>query len=100
MTIGKTLLIGGIAAGLAMTKGDLISLTSGSYHSLHRVTANATAGATITLPVEPPVPSYIAIGATVRFKDPVLNTRVVPGSTEVEDGVMPTAKFQLIEVPR
>ncbi len=83
-----------------MTKGDLISLTSAVYHSLHRVTANATAGATITLPVEPPVPSYIANGATVRFKDPVLNTRIVPGSTEVEDGVMPTAKFQLIEVPR
>lgn len=100
VTNGKTLLIGSVTVGLAMTKGDLISLTSADYHSLHRVTANATAGATITLPVEPPVPSYIADGATVRFKDPVLNTRIVPGSTEVGDGVMPTAKFQLIEVPR
>lgn len=100
VTNGKTLLIGGITVGLVLTKGDLISLTSGEYHSLHRVTASATAGATITFPVEPPVPSYIGIGATVRFKDPVLNTRIVAGSTEVGDGMMPTAKFQLIEVPR
>ena len=100
VTDGKTLAIGSVTAGLIMTKGDLISLTTGDYHSLHRVTANATAGATLTLSVEPPVPSYIATGSVVRFKNPVLNTRIVPGSTEVEDGSMPTAKFQLIEVPR
>lgn len=101
ITGGKVLAIGGVMTGLTMVSGDLLSLSSGDYKSLHRVTLGATSTAsTLKITVEPFVPSYIPTGATVRFKDPLLNTRIVPGSVSVGDGVMPTASFQLIEVPK
>lgn len=101
VTNGKQLAIGSVTNGLIISAGDLISLATGDYRSLHRVTVGATASATaITLSVEPPVPSYIATGAVVRFKNPEMNARIVPGSKEVGDGDLPTAKFQLIEVPK
>lgn len=101
VTNGKQLAIGSVTNGLTISRGDLISLATGDYRSLHRVKTGATAASTaLTLSVEPPVPSYIAAGAVVRFKNPEMNTRIVPGSKEVGDGDMPTAKFQLIEVPK
>lgn len=101
VTNGKQLAIGSVTNGLAISRGDLVSLATGDYRSFHRVKTGATAASTaLTLSVEPPVPSYITNGAVVRFKNPEMNTRIVPGSKEVGDGDMPTAKFQLIEVPR
>lgn len=101
VTNGSQLLVGTVTSGLVLTNGDLLSLTTGAYHSLHRVTVGATAATTaLTVTVDPPVMSYIATGATVTFKDPKMNARVVPGSVDVGDGVLPTAKFQLIEVPK
>jgi hypothetical protein len=101
VTNGNQLAVGSVASGLVLTDGDLLSLTTGEYHSMHRVTIGATAaGSSVTVTVDPPVMSYISLGATVTFKDPKMNTRVVPGSVQVGDGVLPTAKFQLIEVPR
>lgn len=98
---GTQLLVNSVTAGLVLTAGDLLSLTTGAYHSLHRVTVGATAASTsIAVTVDPPVMSYIATGATVTFKDPKMNARVVPGSVDVGDGVAPTVKFQLIEVPK
>lgn len=101
VTNGRQLLIGGVTPGQIATAGDLISLSTGDYHSMHRVTVGATAVSTaFTLTVEPPVMSYIAMGAAVTFKNPKMNARVVPGSVNVADGVLPTVKFQLIEVPK
>ncbi|PWJ81475.1 hypothetical protein C7441_1106 [Pseudaminobacter salicylatoxidans] len=101
ITNGTQLSVSGVAAGLSLTDGDLLSLTTGAYHSLHRVMADAAAaGTSLTVAVDPPVMSYISAGATVTFKEPKMNARVVPGSVDVGDGVLPTAKFQLIEVPR
>lgn len=95
------LAVGGVASGLIMTPGDLLSLSTGDYHSMHRVTVGATAVMTsLTVTVDPPVMSYIATGAAVLFKDPKMNARVIPSSVSVGDGVLPTAKLQLIEVPR
>lgn len=101
ITNGSQLLVSGVKTGLVITDGDLLSLTTGEYNSMHRVTVGATAaGTSLTATVDPPVMSYISVGATVTFKDPKMNTRVVPGSVQVGDGVLPTAKFHLIEVPK
>ncbi|MCL6653475.1 hypothetical protein A6R70_14375 [Agrobacterium rubi] len=101
VTNGKQINLNSITASLAITAGDLVSLKTGDFVSLHRVTTGAVAASTsMSLAVEPPVPSYIAAGATVIFKNPPLNTRLLPSSVEIGDGLFPTARFQLMEVPR
>lgn len=101
ITDGKVLSINSLTNGLELLAGDLISLTTGDYHSMHRVTAGGVvqAGA-VSLTVEPFIPSYIATQAVFRCKDPLLNTRLIPNSVQVADGHMPTAIFQLMEVPK
>lgn len=55
---------------------------------------------TLTVTVDQPIASYIASGATVRLKQPEMNTRLVKDSFQMGKGPFPTASFQLIEVPR
>ncbi|MBC8718833.1 hypothetical protein [Ochrobactrum sp. Marseille-Q0166] len=98
---GSILTISPVVVGLKMKSGDLIGFSNGEYNFFTRIIADATASSTLLqVVVEPFLPSYITIGSTVRLKDAKINTRVVPGSTEVGEGVMPTVKFQLIEVPK
>lgn len=98
---GSILTISPVVVGLIMKSGDLIGFSNGEYNFFARIVADATASNTsLQVTVEPFLPSYIPVGSTVRLKDALLNTRVVPGSTEVGEGVMPTVKFQLVEVPK
>lgn len=97
---GTTLAINGVTSGLDIRRGDMISLISGAYRSLHRIMAGAVAsGGAFTLVVEPFVPTYIAAGAVVKFKDLELNTRVVPGSENMTEDFKPVATFTLVETP-
>lgn len=87
--------------GLALSAGDLISMTTDDYNWMARVVTGGTAAAgalALTLNMAPP--SYIEIGATVRFKDIVMNARMLPGSFSMPDDIFPSASFTLIEVPK
>ncbi|MGU3577101.1 hypothetical protein ACLBWZ_16420 [Brucellaceae bacterium C25G] len=98
---GNLLTLAGVKVGLKLTDGDLIGFTVGEYNFIARIVANATAtGTTMQIKIEPFLPSYIGVGATVRFKNPVMNMRLMPGSFEIGDGSRPEASFQLIEVPK
>jgi hypothetical protein len=100
-TGGTTLAINSVTNGLDIRRGDLISLVSGSYRSLHRVMTGAVAsGAAITLVVEPYLPAYITAGAVVKFKNLELNVRMVPGTADMADDYVPIASFTLVEVPK
>lgn len=98
---GNTLTLNGVVTGLKLMDGDLIGFTLGDYNFIARVVADATAtGTTLQIKVEPFLPSYITVGATARFKNPIMNMRLVPNSFELGDGFYPDASFQLIEVPK
>ncbi|MER9911709.1 hypothetical protein NKJ71_13855 [Mesorhizobium sp. M0050] len=98
---GNSLVINSVDNGLVLAAGDIISLTTGSYNSLFRVQTGATSSSnTMTITVEPTVPSYITTGAVVTFKDPVANMRVVPGSFSMPDDFNPVATFTLVEIPK
>lgn len=89
------------ANGLILSPGDLISLSTSTYHFMARLVAGGTvAGGTVALTLNMPVPTYIGIGATLRVKDPIMNTRMLPGSFSLPDEILPVASFTLIEVPR
>ncbi|KAB2712776.1 hypothetical protein F9K88_07395 [Brucella intermedia] len=98
---GNTLTLNGVAMGLKLMNGDLVGFTIGDYNFIARIVADATAASTsVQVKVEPFLPSYITVGATVRFKDPVMNMRLMPRTWEIGEGKFPDASFQLIEVPR
>lgn len=98
---GNTLTFNGVASGLKLTEGDLVGFTIGDYNFIARVVADATAASTsMQVKIEPFLPSYITVGATVQFKSPVMNMRLMPRSFSVSDGFFPDASFQLIEVPK
>lgn len=101
VTNGYTVALNSVTNGLQLKRGDLFSLASGDYRSLHRVLVDATAASSaITLSVEPAVPSYITPGAVAKFKAPELNTRMLPGSFQIGDEYAPAASFTLVEVPK
>lgn len=100
---GKVLVIDSVTNGLTIGEGDLISLATGDYRSLHRVAVGGGGTASdnaITLTVEPFVPSYIEAGAIVKFKSPEINMRMLPGSGQLGDEWAPVASFTLVEVPK
>ncbi|XUY27832.1 hypothetical protein RMR21_005605 [Agrobacterium sp. rho-8.1] len=98
---GNQLTIGGVTNGLQLMEGDLIGFGQGDYNVIVRVVQDATAAAgAIAIKIEPFLPPYITTGATVIFKNPVMNMRLVPDSYDCPDDFRPTATFTLIEVPR
>lgn len=98
---GNQLTVNSVTNGLKLTEGDLIGFSQGDYNTIVRVVQDATAaGGVITIKAEPFLPSYITAGATVVFKNPVMNMRLVPDSYDCPDDFRPTATFTLIEVPR
>ena len=98
---GNQLTVSSVTNGLRLTEGDLIGLSKDGYNTIVRLVADATAvGGAITIKAEPFIPSYITAGATVVFKNPVMNMRLVPGSYDCPDDFRPTASFQLVEVPK
>lgn len=101
VTNGYTVQLTSVATGLILMAGDLISFKSGDYRQMVQIVTGATAASTqMTVTVDQPIASYIASGATVRFKQPEMNTRLVKDSFQMSKGPFPTASFQLIEVPK
>lgn len=98
---GNSLAINSVDNGLTLGPGDLISLTTGGYNSLFRVQTGAVAASnTMTITVEPTVPTYITAGAVVLLKNPIANMRVMPGSFSIPDDFNPVATFTLVEIPK
>ncbi|MBV2144403.1 hypothetical protein KUG47_12955 [Falsochrobactrum sp. TDYN1] len=98
---GTNLTVNSVSSGLVLTAGDLIGFSSGDYNTLGRVITGATAASTsVSITVEPPLPSHIPVGSTIVFRNPKLNTRIMPNSIFIGDGKFPSASFQLIEVPK
>ncbi|MBV2144250.1 hypothetical protein KUG47_12170 [Falsochrobactrum sp. TDYN1] len=101
VTNGYTVQFTSVVPGLVLQAGDLISLTSGTYRQMVQIVTGATAASTqMTVTVDQPIASYIAAGATVRLKQPEMNTRLVKDSFQMSKGPRPVASFQLIEVPK
>lgn len=99
---GNTLVINGVTTGLHLMPGDLISLSTAGFvrNVMVQVTSDSTAVAgSITITAYPALPAYIVAGAVATFKDPIMNTRVVPGSFDIPSGKFPTCSFVLQEVP-
>lgn len=98
---GNIVTVTGVISGLKLTAGDLLGFSAGDYNFIARVVQDATAVSTsVAIQIEPFLPSYITVGAVVRFKSPIMNMRLVPDSYECGDGNLPEASFQLIEVPK
>jgi hypothetical protein len=99
---GYSLSFNSVDNGLTLMPGDLIGVESaGGYKAMCRIVTGAVAVSNaMTVTVEPAIPGYIAVGASVRFKSLQLNTRVLPGSFSIPDEVMPVASFTLVEVPK
>lgn len=99
---GNQISFNSVATALQIKQGDLIGLTVGDYNLIVRALADQTAvaGVITALPVEPPIPTYITVGAVVKFKDPVMNMRLLPNSYEAPDENKPVARFTLVEVPK
>lgn len=98
---GNQLTVNSVTNGLKLTAGDLIGLSQGDYNIIVRVVEDAIASSgAISIKIEPFLPSYITAGATVVFKNPVMNMRLVPDSYDCPDDFRPTATFTLIEVPK
>ncbi|RWE75249.1 hypothetical protein [Mesorhizobium sp.] len=98
---GNQLAINSVDNGLTLGPGDLISATTGDYNSLFRIqSGGVAAGNVIAVTVEPAVPSYIAAGAVIAFKNPVANMRLLPGSFAIPDEPKPVATFTLVEIPK
>lgn len=97
ITNGNVLAIGSVSASLVLSIGDMIGLETGAYRGVHRVTAVSGTGTTRTVTVEPPVRSYITTGALVRFIQPELVMRPVPGSWSVPDEGKPRVSFTFVE---
>lgn len=95
------LTVNSVTNGMKLMAGDLIGLSQGDYNTIVRVVEDATAAAgAIAIKAEPFLPSYITAGATVVFKNPVMNMRLVPDTYDCPDDFRPTATFTLTEVPR
>lgn len=84
---GNTLTLSGVAVGLKLISGDLVGFTIGDFNFIARIVADTTAVSTnMQVKIEPFLPSYIGVGATVRFKNPVMNMRMMPNSLEIGNG--------------
>lgn len=101
ITNGTQLVVNGVVNGLKLMADDWLGLEKDGYRSLHSVVVGATAASgSISVTVEPFVPSYITAGAVVKFKGMGMNARMVPGSDSVTDDYLAVASFTLVEVPK
>lgn len=98
---GYVVTVNSMDNGLVLGAGDLVSFTTGDYNWMARIVAGGTSsGNAVNLTLNVPVPAFIATGAVVRFKDPLANTRLLPGSFSMPDAPHPSASFTLVEVPK
>ncbi|TGV61124.1 hypothetical protein EN784_01615 [bacterium M00.F.Ca.ET.141.01.1.1] len=100
-TGGLTIVVSSVTNGLDIRRGDMISLVKDEYRSMHIVMTGAVASSnSITLVIEPYVPTYIIAGAVVKFKNLELNVRMEPNSGSMTDDYLPVATFTLVEVSK
>lgn len=59
--------VSGTDLSLKLSPGDYVSFESNGFYALAMVIAASRSGANMIIDVEPPIPSYIANGATVYF---------------------------------
>lgn len=102
ITDGQVISFDSVTTGLQILRGDLIGLSIGEYNYIVRADADQTAiaGAITNLPVQPPIPEYITTGAAVKFKNPVINMRLLPNTYKPPNGERPSMSFSLVEVPK
>jgi len=101
VTSGNVLNVSSVSSSLVLQVGDLIGLEKDAYRGLHRVVAVTGTGTSRSITVEPPPRSYVAVsGAVVRFENPELVMRPVPGSWAVNGLGRPQVSFQLVESPK
>ncbi len=99
VTDGNVLSVNSVDAGLVMSIGDRIGLERSGRYYIGRITEVSGSGATRSLTVEPPPFDTVAqAGAVVRFANPALVMRLVPGSYQAPgEGLFRTISFQLRE---
>jgi hypothetical protein len=99
VTDGNILSVNSVDAGLVLSIGDRIGLERSGRYYIGRITEVSGSGATRSLTVEPPPFDTVAqAGAVVRFADPALVMRLVPGSYQAPgEGLFRTISFQLRE---
>ncbi|WP_105430228.1 hypothetical protein [Neorhizobium sp. T6_25] len=99
VTGGNVLSVSGVDAGLSLAIGDRIGLERLTRYHIGRVTEVAGAGTTRTITIEPPPFATVSqAGTVVRFANPALIMRPVPGSFEPpRDGLFYNVSFRLVE---
>lgn len=95
---GNKLTVTGVDAGLLLSMGDYVSLTYNGFYALGMIIASESNVTTRTIEIEPRLPRYIQVGATVHFDRIELLTRPINDSFSM-DGEYPyrNVKFQLME---
>jgi hypothetical protein len=99
VTDGNILSVNSVDAGLVLSAGDRIGLERSGRYYIGRITEVSGSGATRSITVEPPPFDTVAQGgAVVRFANPALVMRLVPGSYQAPgEGLFRTVSFQLRE---
>jgi hypothetical protein len=99
VTDGNVLSVNSVDAGLLLSVGDRIGLEQAGRYYIGRITEVSGAGTTRSITVEPPPFDTVAqAGAVVRFANPALVMRLVPGSFQAPgEGLFRTISFQLRE---
>ena len=97
---GNVLSVSGVAAGLKLTSGDLVTLAKVDERYVGRISAVSGAGTARTITIEPAIPfGSVVTGATVYFDRAQPIMRPVAGSfqrNKVTIGIF-SASFQLAE---
>ncbi len=99
VTDGNILSVNSVDAGLVLSIGDRIGLERSGRYYIGRITEVSGSGATRSITIEPPPFDTVAqAGAMVRFANPALVMRLVPGSYQAPgEGLFRTVSFQLRE---
>lgn len=97
VTNGNVLSITGLHAGLALGAGDYVSFKWKDYRALALIVEASGTGAVRTIEIEPYLPGYIEVGATVYFDRAELIMRPVIDSFQIGDRPLRQVSFQLQE---
>ncbi len=101
VSAGNVLEVSSVDSALVLSAGDLVGLERAGRFYIGRVTEASGTGTTRQMTLEPPPFGSVAIaGTTVRFANPGLVMRPVPGSFSApREGLFCAASFQFRESP-
>ncbi len=99
VTSGNILAVSALDTGLSLSLGDRIGLEKDALRAVGRITDFSGAGSTRSIEIEPPPPTDVAVAtAVVRFAQPELLMRPIPGSFKAtKTAGLYQASFSLIE---